>query len=219
MELSTSPQSVSLRDFGGAIVAAPVTPSQIDRLLASRNASRHLAQGRGVRRPSSPFPASPAQGDEAGGLGFLSALGAGRLDRGQLLVRHVGLGEGAGAERAQRGGLPLPRFRDGQVHPARRGRLLVRGERAAVAVRGSLPGAYRPGGHGRGHRFDVGRLRHGHGAGREDPQAATLVADWLEITASLEDRAEEFGDVEGAAPLVESAARFARAYLRAATAG
>ncbi|MFF9025651.1 hypothetical protein [Streptomyces eurythermus] len=52
-----------------------------------------------------------------------------------------------------------------------------------------------------------------------NPQAAALVADWLEITASLEDRAEELGDVEGAAPLVESAARFARAYLRAATAG
>jgi hypothetical protein len=52
-----------------------------------------------------------------------------------------------------------------------------------------------------------------------DPQAATLLAAWLETTASFEDRAEELGDVAGAAPLVEPAARFARAYLRAATSG
>ncbi len=66
------------------------------RLHASRNASRRLPQDRRVQGPSSPFPASTAQGGEAGGLGFLAALGVGRLDRGRLLVR-LGLGEGAGA--------------------------------------------------------------------------------------------------------------------------
>ncbi|MFF5924199.1 hypothetical protein ACFY8C_38625 [Streptomyces flavochromogenes] len=48
-----------------------------------------------------------------------------------------------------------------------------------------------------------------------DPQTAVLLAVWLETTASLEDRAEDIGDVEGAALLVESATRFARSYLRA----
>ncbi|MFD9033318.1 hypothetical protein ACFVZW_19515 [Streptomyces sp. NPDC059567] len=47
-----------------------------------------------------------------------------------------------------------------------------------------------------------------------DPQTAVLLAAWLETTASLADRAEELGDVEGAAPLVEPATRFARSYLR-----
>ncbi|MGW0940172.1 hypothetical protein [Streptomyces sp. NPDC002666] len=47
-----------------------------------------------------------------------------------------------------------------------------------------------------------------------DPQAAMALAAWLEMTASFEDRAEELGDVEGAAPLIEPAARFARVYLR-----
>lgn len=49
-----------------------------------------------------------------------------------------------------------------------------------------------------------------------DPQAAVALAAWLEATASFEDRAEELGDVEGAAPLVEPATRFARVYLRKA---
>ncbi|OEJ28910.1 hypothetical protein AS594_35305 [Streptomyces agglomeratus] len=49
-----------------------------------------------------------------------------------------------------------------------------------------------------------------------DPQAALALAAWLEATASFEDRAEELGDVEGGALLVEPAARFARAYLRTA---
>lgn len=47
-----------------------------------------------------------------------------------------------------------------------------------------------------------------------DPQAAVALAAWLETTASFEDRAEELGDVEGAAPLIDPATRFARAYLR-----
>ncbi|MEV6403958.1 hypothetical protein AB0M58_13565 [Streptomyces bobili] len=50
-----------------------------------------------------------------------------------------------------------------------------------------------------------------------DPQAAVLLATWLETTAAFEDRAEELGDTEGAAPLTEPANRFARAYLRTAT--
>ncbi|MFF1733759.1 hypothetical protein [Streptomyces sp. NPDC058247] len=49
-----------------------------------------------------------------------------------------------------------------------------------------------------------------------DPQTAVALAAWLETTASFEDRAEELADVEGAAPLVEPATRFARAYLRTA---
>ncbi|MCG0069145.1 hypothetical protein L0F81_38795 [Streptomyces tricolor] len=48
-----------------------------------------------------------------------------------------------------------------------------------------------------------------------DPQTAALLADWLDITAVVEDRAEELGDPEGAAPLVVPATRFARSYLRA----
>ncbi|MEU7184132.1 MULTISPECIES: hypothetical protein [Streptomyces] len=47
-----------------------------------------------------------------------------------------------------------------------------------------------------------------------DPQAAWMLAAWLETTASFEDRAEELGDVEGAAPLIDPATRFARAYVR-----
>lgn len=47
-----------------------------------------------------------------------------------------------------------------------------------------------------------------------DPQAALALAAWLETTASFEDRAEELGDVEGAAPLIDPATRFAHAYLR-----
>ncbi|MBX4178397.1 MULTISPECIES: hypothetical protein [Streptomyces rochei group] len=47
-----------------------------------------------------------------------------------------------------------------------------------------------------------------------DPQAAAALAAWLETTASFEDRAEELGDTEGAAPLIEPAAHFARTYLR-----
>lgn len=47
-----------------------------------------------------------------------------------------------------------------------------------------------------------------------DPQAAWKLAAWLETTASFEGRAEELGDVEGAAPLIEPATRFARGYLR-----
>ncbi|MFE5594216.1 hypothetical protein [Streptomyces sp. NPDC056549] len=50
-----------------------------------------------------------------------------------------------------------------------------------------------------------------------DPLAAVALAAWLETTASFEDRAEELGDVEGAAPLVEPATRFARIYLRTET--
>jgi hypothetical protein len=50
-----------------------------------------------------------------------------------------------------------------------------------------------------------------------DPQAAVTLAAWLEITARFEDRAEQLGDVEGAAPLIDPADRFARAYLRTAT--
>ncbi|MFF8790862.1 hypothetical protein [Streptomyces sp. NPDC015125] len=50
-----------------------------------------------------------------------------------------------------------------------------------------------------------------------DPQTAVLLAVWLETTASLQDRAEELGDVVGAAPLVEPAGCFARSYLRTAT--
>lgn len=49
-----------------------------------------------------------------------------------------------------------------------------------------------------------------------DPQAAVALAAWLETMASFEDRAEELEDVEGAAPLVEPATRFARVYLRTA---
>lgn len=48
-----------------------------------------------------------------------------------------------------------------------------------------------------------------------DPQTAVLLAAWLETTASLEDRAEELGNSESAAPLVKPATRFARSYLRA----
>ncbi|MEU7560261.1 hypothetical protein [Streptomyces eurythermus] len=51
-----------------------------------------------------------------------------------------------------------------------------------------------------------------------DPQAAVLLAAWLETTAAFEDVAEELGDTEGAAPLTEPANRFARAYLRTAPA-
>ncbi|MFF8262721.1 hypothetical protein [Streptomyces virginiae] len=47
-----------------------------------------------------------------------------------------------------------------------------------------------------------------------NPQTATALAAWLDTTPSFEDRAEELGDTEGAAPLIEPAARFARAYLR-----
>ncbi|MGW4701430.1 hypothetical protein [Streptomyces sp. NPDC004285] len=47
-----------------------------------------------------------------------------------------------------------------------------------------------------------------------DPQAAVLLAVWLETTAALQDRAQELGDPEGAAPLIEPATRFARSYLR-----
>lgn len=59
----------------------------------------------------------------------------------------------------------------------------------------------------------------GHGtAGGEDlaaldPQAASALAARLETTA-FEDRAEELGDVEGAARMIEPAARFARVYLQ-----
>ncbi|MFI9255230.1 hypothetical protein [Streptomyces sp. NPDC053069] len=48
-----------------------------------------------------------------------------------------------------------------------------------------------------------------------DPPVAVLLAAWLETTASLEDRAEELGDIKGAAPLVNPATRFAQSYLRA----
>ena len=47
-----------------------------------------------------------------------------------------------------------------------------------------------------------------------DPRAAVALAAWLETTASFEDHAEELGDVEGAAPLIELADRFARVYQR-----
>lgn len=47
-----------------------------------------------------------------------------------------------------------------------------------------------------------------------DPQAAWRLAAWLETTASFEDRVEELEDVEGAAPLIEPATRFACTYLR-----
>ncbi|WP_336052246.1 hypothetical protein [Streptomyces sp. CA2R101] len=40
---------------------------------------------------------------------------------------------------------------------------------------------------------------------------------WLETTALLQDRAEELGDAEGAAPLIEPAGCFARSYPRTAT--
>lgn len=47
-----------------------------------------------------------------------------------------------------------------------------------------------------------------------DPQAAMALAAWMQATASLEERAEELGEVAGAAPLVEPAVRFAQLYLR-----
>ncbi|MGN9763050.1 hypothetical protein [Streptomyces sp. SD31] len=52
-----------------------------------------------------------------------------------------------------------------------------------------------------------------------DPQGAVALAVWLETTASFEDRAEELGGTEAAAPLIDPAARFARLYLRTAAAG
>ncbi|MER0484660.1 hypothetical protein ABR737_41140 [Streptomyces sp. Edi2] len=51
-----------------------------------------------------------------------------------------------------------------------------------------------------------------------DPQAAVLLAAWLETTASLQGRAEKREDIEGAAPLVALATRFAHVYLRTTTA-
>ncbi|MFF1595134.1 hypothetical protein ACFVY0_44900 [Streptomyces sp. NPDC058286] len=45
------------------------------------------------------------------------------------------------------------------------------------------------------------------------PETATRLAARLETTAAFEDRAEELGSVEGAAPLVAWADRFAQAYL------
>ncbi|MFD3418876.1 hypothetical protein [Streptomyces decoyicus] len=48
-------------------------------------------------------------------------------------------------------------------------------------------------------------------------KTAVLLAVWLETTALLQDRAEELGDFEGAAPLVEPAGCFARSYLRTDT--
>ncbi|MFJ9574567.1 hypothetical protein [Streptomyces bacillaris] len=50
-----------------------------------------------------------------------------------------------------------------------------------------------------------------------DTRAAVALAAWLETTASFEERAEELDEAEGAAPLVEPAARFARLYLRTET--
>jgi hypothetical protein len=48
-----------------------------------------------------------------------------------------------------------------------------------------------------------------------DPQTAVVLAVWLETTDALQERAQELGDAEGAAPLIEPATRFARSYLRA----
>ncbi|MER5974518.1 hypothetical protein ABT112_33260 [Streptomyces sp. NPDC002055] len=49
-----------------------------------------------------------------------------------------------------------------------------------------------------------------------DPPAAVALAAWLETMADFADRAEELGDLRGAAPLLEPAVRFARVYLRTA---
>ncbi|MFE5550298.1 hypothetical protein ACFQ71_42260 [Streptomyces sp. NPDC056534] len=46
------------------------------------------------------------------------------------------------------------------------------------------------------------------------PQTAVLLADWLEATAVLENRAEVLGVTEGAASLIEPAIRLARSRLR-----
>ncbi|GGN43165.1 hypothetical protein GCM10012285_24250 [Streptomyces kronopolitis] len=50
-----------------------------------------------------------------------------------------------------------------------------------------------------------------------DSQTTILLAVRLETTVSFQDRAEELGDVEGAAPLVEPTGCFARSYLWTAT--
>ncbi|EGX54622.1 MULTISPECIES: hypothetical protein [Streptomyces] len=52
-----------------------------------------------------------------------------------------------------------------------------------------------------------------------DPQGVVALAAWLETTASFEDRAQELGGTEVAAPLIDPAVRFARLYLRAAATG
>ncbi|MFE5597203.1 hypothetical protein [Streptomyces sp. NPDC056549] len=41
------------------------------------------------------------------------------------------------------------------------------------------------------------------------------LAVWLETAAALQERAQELGDAEGAARLIEPATRFAHSYLRA----
>jgi hypothetical protein len=109
----------------------------------------------------------------AGGIGFAAALEADHPDRGWRIVRDTfGFGERAAAEFAHRPVLPLHRFRDARVHPARRHGLLVRGERAAGALARRLPGPRRARGRGRGLRGGLGRIGRGHGAGRQDPQGA-----------------------------------------------
>ncbi|TGZ16019.1 hypothetical protein DV517_09920 [Streptomyces sp. S816] len=129
-----------------------------------------------VCRPGLPrrtLRTGPAQGRGTGDVGLAAPLGAGLLGRGQRII-HDGnrLGERPTGQLPHRSGLPLHRLRDVRGHPRRRRCLPARGELAAVAVRGGLPGTRRPGGRGRGLRVGVARPSHRHRAGRQDPQGA-----------------------------------------------